>query len=84
MQALRESGDVTGQIVQTPAPEKQLHQQQGAPRGTVNWTATFKETNSVAVPDSILRTVTQANFVVTSAAVAMGGEEMNLVNHRTV
>ena len=58
MQALRHSGDVTDQLVDTPDVEKQLHQQQAAPLSTLKWTASFKmKTNSVAALNAMIGTV---------------------------
>ena len=80
IQALQVSGNITDQVVHTPGVQEQLHQQLAAPLRAVSWTASFKkETNSVAVLDAMLGTVSTESSVVTTKPVAAGGSAMDVV-----
>ena len=80
IQALQVSGNITDQVVHTPGVQEQLHQQLAAPLGAVSWTASFKkETNSVAVLDAMLGTVSTESSVVTTKPVAGGGSARDVV-----
>ena len=80
IQDLQVSGDITEQVIHTPAIQEQLHQQLSAPLRTVSWTASFKkETKSVAVLDAILGTVSTESSVVATKPVAAGGSAMDVV-----
>ena len=79
IQALQVSGNITDQVVHTPGVQEQLHQQLAAPLRAVSWTASFKkETNSVAVLDAMLGTVSTESSVVTTKPVAAGGSAMDV------
>ena len=81
IQALQVAGNITDQVVHTPGVQEQLHQQLAAPFRAVSWTASFKkETNSEAVVDAMLGTVsTESSVVATKPAAAGGSPIMDVV-----
>ena len=80
IQALQVSSNITDQMVHTPGVQEQLHQQLAAPLRAVSWTVSFKkETNSVAVLDAMLGTVSTESSVVTTKPVAAGGSARDVV-----